>query len=107
MPSTNILPTSTTTTTNINIIESGSISSTHDDSNASNSLLYPTVTGRNDSSSNNPSPLPSTSRKTPESFLGEGFSNLVDLDELVPHTKSRRHNKDLLRIKSFSCNLIG
>jgi hypothetical protein len=51
-------------------------------------LLYPTIAGGNNSNSNNPSPLPSaTSRKTPDSFLGENFGNLVNLDKLVTDTK--------------------
>jgi hypothetical protein len=55
------------------------------------SLLYPTIAGGNNSNSNNPSPLPSvaSSRKTPESFLGENFGNLVNLDKLVTDTKSK------------------
>ena len=52
----------------------------------SGNLLYPTIP-----SGTNPSPLSSSiaaSRKTPESFLGDKFSNLVNLDQLVTEPKS-------------------
>lgn len=55
-------------------------------------MLYPTIAGStNNSNSNNPSPIPSAaSRKTPESFLGENFGNLVNFDKLVTDPKSKR-----------------
>ncbi|CAF1902685.1 unnamed protein product [Rotaria magnacalcarata] len=59
--------------------------------NTGGNLLYPIIAGANNSNSNNSSPLPtalSTSRKTPESFLGENFGNLVNLDKLVTETKN-------------------
>ncbi|CAF0827879.1 unnamed protein product [Rotaria sp. Silwood1] len=70
---------------------SGSISPPNTGLNTGGSLLYPTLASGNNSNSNNPSPLPSAilaSRKTPESFLGENFSNLVNLDKLVTDTKT-------------------
>ncbi|CAF4432490.1 unnamed protein product, partial [Adineta steineri] len=54
-------------------------------------LLYPMI-----GSGNNPNPISSspispsllsTSRKTPESFLGDKFSTLVNLDQLVTESK--------------------
>jgi hypothetical protein len=66
-------------------------SNSHNDLNAGSNLLYPTLVGGNVSNSNNASPIPSaisTSRKTPDSFLGENFGNLVNLDKLVTERKS-------------------
>lgn len=40
----------------------------------------------------------STSRKTPESFLGDKFTNLVNLDQLVTDTKSNFQQSPLLFI---------
>jgi hypothetical protein len=52
--------------------------------NNGGNFLYPTIT-----SANNSSPLStSASRKTPESFLGDKFSTLVNLDKLVTDPKS-------------------
>jgi hypothetical protein len=51
-------------------------------------LLYPTITSGNNSIPISSSPL-STSRKTPESFLGDKFSTLVNLDKLVIDPKSK------------------
>jgi hypothetical protein len=72
---------------------SGSISPPNNGLTTGGSLLYPTIAGSNaNSNSNNPSPLPSSSalRKTPESFLGENFSNLVNLDKLVTDKKGNK-----------------
>ena len=70
---------------------SNSISPPNSGLTTGGSLLYPTIAGGNNSNSNNPSPLPSVSasRKTPESFLGENFGNLVNLDKLVTDTKRK------------------
>jgi hypothetical protein len=54
-------------------------------------LLYPTL---NSGANSNPSPLSasiSASRKTPESFLGDKFSTLVNLDKLVTDPKSTKN----------------
>lgn len=70
---------------------SNSISPANAGFNTGNNLLYPTIAGANNTNSNNSSPIPSAlsaSRKTPESFLGENFGNLVNLDKLVTETKS-------------------
>jgi hypothetical protein len=69
----------------------GSISPPNSSLTTSGNLLYPTIAGGANSNSNNPSPLPSASasRKTPESFLGENFSNLVNLDQLVTDKKRK------------------
>ncbi|CAF1659994.1 unnamed protein product [Adineta ricciae] len=60
--------------------------------NNNGGLLYPTIAGANNSNAISSSPtsssLLSTSRKTPESFLGDKFTNLVNLDQLVTDTKS-------------------
>ena len=56
-------------------------------------LLYPTIANGNNSSPNSASPLPSSlsaARKTPESFLGNTFSALVNLEKLVPDTKRKQ-----------------
>lgn len=53
-------------------------------------LLYPSISP----SGNNTSPLSSSaSRKTPESFLGDKFSTLVNLDQLVTDSKSKKIKK--------------
>jgi hypothetical protein len=55
-------------------------------------ILYPTLTGVSASHSGSSSPFPSAnsaSRKTPESFLGDKFINLVNLDSLVTEPKSK------------------
>ncbi|CAF0920493.1 unnamed protein product [Rotaria sordida] len=68
---------------------SSSISPQNTGFNVGGNILYPTIASGNNS--NNPSPLPSglsTSRKTPESFLGENFGNLVNLDKLVTDKKT-------------------
>ncbi|CAF4698227.1 unnamed protein product, partial [Rotaria sp. Silwood1] len=49
-------------------------------------ILYPTLTSSNNSNPTSTSPVSSSisaSRKTPESFLGDKFINLVNLDNLV------------------------
>ncbi len=55
-------------------------------------LLYPIITSGNNSNPTSTSPLSSSSlsasRKTPESFLGDKFSTLVNLDKLVTEPKS-------------------
>ncbi|CAF3002917.1 unnamed protein product [Rotaria socialis] len=54
-------------------------------------ILYPTLTNMNNSNPSSASPLSSSlsaSRKTPESFLGDKFINLVNLDRLVTDPKS-------------------
>jgi hypothetical protein len=52
-------------------------------------LLYPTITSGNNTNPTSTSPLSSSaSRKTPESFLGDKFSTLVNLDQLVTDPKS-------------------
>lgn len=56
-------------------------------------LLYPTLANGNNSSPNSASPLPSSlsaARKTPESFLGNTFSALVNLEKLVPDTRRKQ-----------------
>jgi hypothetical protein len=54
-------------------------------------LLYPTLASGNNSNPINTSPLSSSaSRKTPESFLGDKFSTLVNLDQLVTDPKSKK-----------------
>ncbi|CAF1360634.1 unnamed protein product [Adineta ricciae] len=94
MPSTTFPPTTATSSmlndNNNNL--SGSISPPNVGLPAGGNMLYPTIAGSNsNSNSTNPSPFPpniSASRKTPESFLGENFSNLVNLDKLVTDPKS-------------------
>lgn len=59
--------------------------------NQASNLLYPTVPSANNANPTSTSPLPSSlssSRKTPESFLGDKFSTLVNLDQLVTDQKS-------------------
>ncbi|UJR35404.1 hypothetical protein I4U23_028161 [Adineta vaga] len=60
--------------------------------NNNGNLLYPSIASGNTpnplSSSPTSSSLLSTSRKTPESFLGDKFTNLVNLDQLVTDQKS-------------------
>ncbi len=59
-----------------------------------NNLLYPTLASGMNSNPTNTSPLSSTisaSRKTPESFLGDKFSTLVNLDKLVTDPKSKEN----------------
>ncbi|CAF2762660.1 unnamed protein product [Rotaria sp. Silwood2] len=54
-------------------------------------ILYPTLTSSDNSNPISTSPLTSSisaSRKTPESFLGDKFINLVNLDNLVTDSKS-------------------
>jgi len=85
------MPSSTFPATSNNT--SGSISPPTSGLTTGGNILYPTIAGGNNSNSNNPSPFPSAlsaSRKTPESFLGENFSNLVNLDKLVTETKSKK-----------------
>ncbi|CAF3676152.1 unnamed protein product [Adineta steineri] len=85
------MPSSTFPSTLNNHKTTGSISPPNTGLTTGGNILYPTVIGGTNSNSNNPSPLPSAlsaSRKTPESFLGENFSNLVNLDKLVTDTKS-------------------
>jgi hypothetical protein len=53
--------------------------------NAGGNLLYPTI---GSGSTSSPLPSLSASRKTPESFLGDKFSNLVNLDKLVTENRS-------------------
>jgi hypothetical protein len=54
-------------------------------------ILYPTLASGNNSNPINTSPLSSSaSRKTPESFLGDKFSTLVNLDQLVTDPKSKK-----------------
>jgi hypothetical protein len=79
------MPSSTFPTTSNNN-HPGSISPPNNGFTSANQILYPTIAGG--MNPNNPSPLPSISRKTPESFLGEDFSNLVDLNKLVTGPKS-------------------
>jgi hypothetical protein len=96
MPSSSsVFPTTSTTTNNHN---SSSISPPNHGSTIGSSLLYPTIAGTTNSNSSNPSPLPSAiSRKTPESFLGENFSNLVNLDQLVTEPKGNRKKTNFHR----------
>jgi len=64
--------------------------------NQGSNLLYPTA-----ASGINTSPSPSslsTSRKTPESFLGDKFSTLVNLDQLVTDQRSMKINNSLFFI---------
>jgi len=59
--------------------------------NSGGNLLYPTIPSGNNSNPMSTSPLSSSisaSRKTPESFLGDKFSNLVNLDKLVTDPKT-------------------
>ncbi len=85
---------SSTFPTNSHNNYSGSISPPNSGLTTGGNILYPTIVGGgNNSNSNNPSPLPSVSRKTPESFLGENFSNLVNLDKLVTEPKSNKKKK--------------
>jgi hypothetical protein len=61
--------------------------------NNGGNLLYPTIGSEMNANPSNSSPLSSSSlsasRKTPESFLGDKFSTLVNLDKLVPDPKSK------------------
>jgi hypothetical protein len=70
---------------------SGSISPPNTGLTTGGNLLYPTIAGGHSSNPNSISPLTTTTsalRKTPESFLGDNFSNLVNLDKLVTETKT-------------------
>lgn len=81
---------------------SGTTSPPNNGATIGGNILYPTIIGSNtNSNSNNPSPLPSGAlRKTPESFLGENFSNLVNLDKLVTDKKSNFYlNQSFLLIQ--------
>jgi hypothetical protein len=74
---------------------SGSISPPNQGLAMGSNLLYPTIAGAKDNTSNNPSPLPSmASRKTPESFLGDKFSNLVNLDQLITEPKGNNQTQE-------------
>lgn len=56
-------------------------------------ILYPTLPTSNNTNPASPSPLSSSlsaSRKTPESFLGDKFSTLVNLDKLVTDPKGMK-----------------
>ena len=60
-------------------------------------LLSPTITSGNDTNATSSSPLPAynaSSRKTPESFLGDQYTNLVSLDELVTDIRSKEEEKE-------------
>jgi hypothetical protein len=94
------MPSSTFPSTSNN--NSGSISPPYSGLTTGGNLLYPTIAGGIHSNSNDPSPLPSASRKTPESFLGENFGNLVNLDKLVTEPKS---NKIKTKRLSFSLHI--
>jgi hypothetical protein len=83
-------------TSNNNNNNSGSISPPNNGLTTGGSLLYPTIASGINSNSNNSSPLPSGSRKTPESFLGENFINLVNLDKLVTDPKSNKKKTNQL-----------
>lgn len=75
---------------------SGSISPPNQGLTMGNNLLYPTIAGARDNNSNNPSPLPlATSRKTPDSFLGDKFSTLVNLDQLITEPKSNEQTQEV------------
>lgn len=58
---------------------------------SSGNLLYPTIASGTNSSPTSMNAMAaalSASRKTPESFLGDQFSTLVNLDKLVPDPKT-------------------
>lgn len=72
---------------------SSSISPINHGLSTGSTLLYPTIAGARDNNTDNSSPLPSAaSRKTPESFLGDKFSNLVNLDQLITEQKGKTSN---------------
>lgn len=75
----------------------------------SSQLLYPTIANATNSESS--TTVPSTNsalRKTPESFLGDKFINLVDLDKLVTQPKSNidRHWNSFLSISFFKTRTL-
>ncbi|CAF1012431.1 unnamed protein product [Didymodactylos carnosus] len=60
-------------------------------SNLSNNILYPNIENKFNQTNQSSFPMNSsaaTSRKTPESFLGDKFIGLVNLDKLVTETKT-------------------
>ena len=105
---TSAFPNATTSTGNNNT--SGSISPPTHGLTTGTNLLYPTIAGNRDNNSNNPSPLPSAaSRKTPESFLGDKFSTLVNLDQLItePKGNAKKNTRQSIRIHRLFLGAIN
>src|SRR5205085_1385436 len=71
----------------------GPISPSYTNLSTHENILHPPITNNNNSNPISSKPLSSSaSRKTPESFLGDKFINLVNLDKLLtdPNTKNKK-----------------